>query len=241
MKLKKLFIGSLLCLLVFFIYLSTVDKKVYYLNLGDDLALGITPYGNEDYGYSDYVKDYLHQQGILETYVSSFAQKDYRTTDLIQDIKENKKIDKITIKNALIKADLVTLSIGFLDLYSKISFSPFSNVDYDSYYEYANQAFLDLNELFQLLREYCKEDIIMIGYYNPKISNEKEEEFYHFLNQKLEDLCKKYEITFIELYELFQENHDVFLSNPNSIFPSKMGYEAISKEIITNIEQKLLK
>lgn len=241
MKLKKLLIGSLLCLLVFFIYLSTVDKKVYYLNLGDAFALGVTPYGNEDYGYSDYVRDYLKNQGVLETYVSSFAQKDYRTTDLIRDIKENKKIEKTTIKNALIKADLVTLSIGFLDLYSKTSVSSFSNVDYNSYYEYANKAFVDLNELFGLLREYCKEDIMMIGYYNPKLSDEKEEEFYHFLNQKLEELCQKYEISFIDVYELFQENHDSFLPNPNSIFPSKVGYEIISKEIITNMEQKILK
>lgn len=243
MKLKKIFIGALLALLVFFIYLSTVDKKVYYLNLGDSFALGMTPYQTEDYGYSDYIKDYLKEKGVLEKYVTEFAQSGYRTTDLLRDIKDNKKIGKITLKNALIKADLVTLSIGFLDLYSRMDQTPLSNdIDYNRLYKYAEEALLDLDSLFQLMREYCKEDIIMIGYYDPNsVDQNEEDEFYLSINERLQKLCEKYDITFIDIYEIFKENHDKYLPNPADIHPNKEGYELISKQIITKLEQNILK
>lgn len=243
MKLKKLFIGALLALSVFFIYLSTVDKKIYYLNLGDSFALGMTPYETEDYGYSDFIKDDLKEKGVLEKYVTEFAQREYCTTDLLRDIKDNKKIGKITLKNALIKADLVTLSIGFLDLYSRIDRrSLVSGIDYNQFYQYAEEALIDLDSLFQLMREYCKEDIVMIGYYNPNISETTEEhEFYLSINSRLEKLCEKYNLIFIDTYEIFKENQEQFLPNPENIYPSKKGYEAISKQILVKLEQNLLK
>jgi hypothetical protein len=52
---KKLLVLGVILLSTFLIYLSTFDRKIYYLSLGDSLALGVTPYGGYDYGYSDYV------------------------------------------------------------------------------------------------------------------------------------------------------------------------------------------
>ena len=92
MKIKTILVSSIIVLLVFLIYLTTLDKKVYYVSLGDSLALGQTPYGNLDYGYTDYVKDYLIDKKILEKYIKEFSDKNYRITDLIRDINDNKKI-----------------------------------------------------------------------------------------------------------------------------------------------------
>ena len=39
MKLKKIFVVAVLFLIVFLIYLTTMDKKVYYLALGDSISL----------------------------------------------------------------------------------------------------------------------------------------------------------------------------------------------------------
>lgn len=227
MKLKKLMIASILCLLVFFIYLSTVDKKVYYLNLGSSLAKGINSYGVEDYGYADYVKDYLEEKGLLEKMVS-FTEEDYRVSDLIRDIKDNKKNEKVTLKNALIKADLVTISIGFEDIYPKISSSDYS---------YFDESILDMEELFKLVREYCKEDIFFLGYYNP---SEEGEEVYTYLNERLSELCKKYQIEYVTLYSIFEENKENFLPNKENIYPSKEGYTTIGYEIVAKIEKNLL-
>ena len=64
--------------------------KIYYLSLGDSLALGQNPYGNIGYGFSDYVSDYLREKGILEFYTKKYSVSGYRTTDLIRDIEKIK-------------------------------------------------------------------------------------------------------------------------------------------------------
>ena len=45
MKLKTILIGSIILLTTFLIYLTTLDKLVYFVALGDSLAKGTTPYG----------------------------------------------------------------------------------------------------------------------------------------------------------------------------------------------------
>ena len=120
MKWKALIFLALTFLIVFIIYLTTLDRKVYYLNLGDEIAGG-------DSNYGEWIKDYFKSKGKLEKYVSEFIEEDYRTTDLIHAIEDNRKVYSngmnITLKNALIKADLVTLSIGSNDIYYKITTS----------------------------------------------------------------------------------------------------------------------
>ena len=55
--------------------------------------MGINPYGVEDYGYSDYIKDYISDNDKLETYVN-YSKKNLRTIDLIKDIEDNVKIER---------------------------------------------------------------------------------------------------------------------------------------------------
>lgn len=52
------------------IYKITYEEEFNYVVLGDSLAAGRNPYGVEDYGYTDYVRDYLHQEKKLKSYVS---------------------------------------------------------------------------------------------------------------------------------------------------------------------------
>jgi lysophospholipase L1-like esterase len=243
MRIKTILIISIIALLVFLIYLTTLDKKVYYLSLGDSLAMGQTPYGNSDYGYTDYVRDYLIKKNVFEKHINQFSEKGYRISDLSRDIEDNKKIiidDKPqTIKNALVKADLVTLSIGLNDLLYTIGIN---NTDKENMYEYIDEMMLDMDELFKLIKEYCKEDIMVLGYYVPTLylSNEDVINYIRYTNNKLKTLCNNYNINFIEIDKII-ENNTKYLPNPLDIHPSKMGYEVISTEIIEKIEQTLLK
>lgn len=237
---KKIIIVIVILFSIFFIYLSTVDKKVYYLALGDSIAAGVNASGMEDYGYSDYIKTYLENRDLLETYINEFAVSGYRSIDLKRDIIDNKKIiinDKnITLKNALIKADIVTLSIGANDFFYYL------NANYDDVYDHINESLNDVESLFKLVREYCKEDIIVVGYYTPFKEHEKidtMDEIIKFANKKLEELCSEYNMYFVDIFELFKENP--YLPNPNDIHPSIEGYEAISKEIIKVIDKILFK
>ena len=243
MKIKTILVASIIVLLVFLIYLTTIDKKVYYLALGDSLALGQTPYGNIDYGYTDYVKDYLRNKGILEKYVNDFADKNHRITDLIRDIKDNKKViineKDQTLKNALIKADLLTLSIGLNELLYKFGIT---NIDSEDNYNYLDEMMLDMDELFKLLKEYCKEDIIVLGYYRPILYLKSEDitKYVNYANDKLKNLCDKYNIHYISIAPLIEDNIK-YLPNPLDIHPSKPGYEVIAKKIIEKVDETLLK
>lgn len=237
---KKILVIALILLSVFFIYLNTIDKKVYYLALGDSIAAGVNSSGTSEYGYTDHIKTYLENRNLLETYIDEFAVSGYRSIDLKRDIEDNKKLTindkKVTLKNALIKADLVTLSIGANDFFYYINANP------NDVYEHINSVINDLEDLFKLLRQYCKEDIIIVGYYTPFKEHEnldKIDDIIKFANKKLEELCKEYKMYYVDVFDLFKQND--YLPNSNDIHPSVEGYEAISKEIIKVIDKTLFK
>ena len=56
---KKILALGVLFLGIFLIYLSTLDRKVYFLSLGDEISQGMNVYNQKDYNYNDYVKEYL--------------------------------------------------------------------------------------------------------------------------------------------------------------------------------------
>jgi len=227
---KKILIFGIILLSTFLIYLATLDRKVYYLSLGDSLALGATPYGGHDYGYSDYVKDYINNKKKLEKYINSFANDNYRTIDLMNDIKNNKTIiynnKKVSIKNALIKADLITLSIGSNDFLSYITIRDLNSAEL---YKYLDEVIVDIEALFKLMREYCKEDIIYIGLYN-YFNIDMLDPIIEYGNQRLKVICENYDIKYIDTYTLFKTNID-YLPNPLDIHPSKLGYTKIGEMI----------
>lgn len=243
MKLKIIFISSIILLAIFLIYLTTIDKKIYFLALGDSIAYGETPYGHKDESFNDFTKEYLKNKNLLEKYIDNFIEPDYRTTDLINDIKNNKKIKlngkDQTLKNALIKADLVTLSIGANDLIYKFSIS---NLNNDELYNYIDGLMNDINDLFKLLREYCKEDIVVINFYRPisflEINAIKEH--YAYANETLDNLAQAYKIHLIKADQLL-ENKPLYTPDVNKIFLSRSGHEVVSNEINKVIEKFILK
>ncbi|MDD4607533.1 MAG: SGNH/GDSL hydrolase family protein [Bacilli bacterium] len=232
---KKLIIGLIIVVSIFLIYLTTTNKKTYYLSLGDSIAVGINAYGEKSYGYANQVRDYLKEKKDLETYVPDFAKEGYRTTDLINDIKNNREImidDKPkTLQNALIKTDITTVSIGLNDLLYYLT------IDYDHPYNKVNEIMGDMKVLLELLKEYSKEQIIVLGYYNPLPNHQNKEEIEDIIiyaNQKLKILCNDYNVGYVDLYYLFEDND--YLVNPNNIHPSNEGYRAIADKIIALIK-----
>lgn len=243
MKLKTALVLALTLFAVFVIYLSHIDKKVYYVALGDYQALGLTNEGEITYGYTDYLKDTLKQENKLETYIIGYAQDNARITDLINDIEQNKKIQiknkTQTLKNALIKADLVTLSIGMNDLFYKIGVNPdLQSLNYSEIYYHVDEMMEDMENLFELLREYCKEDIIMTNFYNPiDIHNQQLNEILSYANKRLNELADIYQISIVDINKIFIERSD----QVQSIYPTKDEYQTMSERICDVIYKTLLK
>ena len=173
-KIKKVIILSTILITVFTIYVLNIDKKIYYVALGDSLAAGQNPYNQIGYGYSDYVSNYLKENKLLQTYTKEFAKSGYRITDIKNDINENKKIiidgEEKGIKEVLRKTDLLTLSIGANDIFYKLGITNVSNIDVDNLLNinsYINETLNDLDQLLNTIQKYFKKDMILIGYYNP--------------------------------------------------------------------------
>lgn len=220
MKLKKIFIIAVLLLTIFLIYLTTMDQKIYYLVLGDSISSE----------YPKTIADYLDEKKLLEQYHNEFLEDDMRITDLIRNIKDNKKVvvnqrDQ-TIKNSLIKADLVTLSIGNEELFYKMK-----TEKPDDLFNYIDDMMLDMENLFQLLREYCKEDIFILEYVNPFSSNM--DGYIKYANKKLEELAKKYNISYVSLKELKKDDF-------NGLVLLDSGSQKISNQLIPLIDKQVI-
>ncbi len=221
---KKILIIGLVLLSIFVIYLSNMDKKVYYVALGDSLERVYV--GDEEvYGYSYYVKKYLMDDDLLERYSDDYAKVDTRITDIINDINNNKKVTtgdgSFSLKNALIKADLITLNISSSDVFNKLNKK---DVIYNEVYDYIDDLAYDLDNLFKLMREYCKEDILMIGPYNP-FSDINSLDVYEYFNKKYRDVCEKYDVIYVDLSDVNELNGE--------------SYELIGNRVIGKMRKNL--
>lgn len=221
---KKILIIGLVLLSIFVIYLSNMDKKVYYVALGDSLERVYV--GDEEvYGYSYYIKKYLAADDLLERYSDEYAKVDTRITDIINDINNNKKVTtgdgSFSLKNALIKADLITLNISSSDVFNKLNKK---DVIYNEVYDYIDDLAYDLDNLFKLMREYCKEDILMIGPYNP-FSDINSLDVYEYFNKKYRDVCEKYDVIYVDLSDVNELNGE--------------SYELIGNRVIGKMRKNL--
>lgn len=192
MKLKSVLIVSFTTLIVFLIYLNSKDTKVYYLSIGDYLV------NDNQKGYAQLIKDDLRKKRKLETYISGFSHDESRITDIINQIQTNQTTfvngKDITIKNALIKADFVLLSAGSNDLFYKLEHEPSLN---EELYNRVDQIIEDGENLYQLIRKYCKEDIFVTGFYNPYSSDY--DELIHYANERLKKVLKDNDMTYVEV------------------------------------------
>lgn len=194
---KKILFVLFVFLFVFIIYLANMDKKVYYLALGDS--------SDSEDNYSFFIKSYLNKKNVLEKAVYDYSDSNDRITDIYNRIISNEKSKDGTLKNSLIKADLVTLKIKIDDVYEKINDSSFVYV-----YDYIDDLTKDFDKLINLIRKYSKEDIMFIGY-NYKNDNKVERKIVAYLNKRYKKVCDKYDVIFVSDTSLITEKIDKYL------------------------------
>ncbi len=192
---KKIIITIAVTLTVLYIYQIFKDDKIYYVNIGDNLLT--------DKSYADFiVKEF---DGELEEYNSSFTNQKYQTTDLINAFEDNLKIDNKTIKNLVIKADIVTISVGNNDIDRK-----------NLTKEYIDEVISDIDILLKLVKKWCKEKVVLIG-----LNNE-------YANLKLKNKAKEYNFIYIDIYSyssLYKDEDKINI----------LGHKHISEEIIDKL------
>lgn len=194
MKYKIIIFLILMFLMIFLIYVFNQDKEIYYVNIDT----------TKNNNYQKTIKKYYQGQKKLEKYINEFSKQDYRTTDLIRDIKDNKKINNQTIQNALIKSDLLILNVGINDINYKIG-----NTNKEELYQFTDQVLLDIEDLFKLIRIYSKEKVYFIGFKNT--NGISYNEYYLYTNKRLKSICNQYKITFIDINK--EKNSDQIIVN----------------------------
>ena len=133
-------------------------------------------------------------------------------------------------------ADIITISIGLNEVLYKLQ-----NEKLNSYemYSYIDTIINDIDELIDIIKRYCKEDIFILGYYNPFDSIEIDN-YIKYANNKLIDISKQEDIIFVDLYNIFKNKKNIF-TNPQNYYPNIDGYKLISQEIINQIKKNVLK
>lgn len=249
LKFKKLFIIIMTLLLVFIIYTVNADQTYTYVALGDSVALGQNPYGEINYGYTDYIANYLKKNDLLRSYTKGYAVSGYRTTDVINDINLGKTIDidgeQVNIKKALREANLVTISIGANDFLQKLNVSSLDKKipPLDNLKKIIDEIIPDIEKTLATVKRYAKGQIIVVGYYNPlpslfKTNSTELDLLFAYAKEEYQKICNKYNVDYVDVYETMKKDAD-YLPNPFDIHPNTKGYEAISKEIISFLEKRL--
>ncbi len=243
----KLIVFIISLLIVFFTYSIFINQnsKITYIPLGDSIAEGYTPYHDVDYGYPDFVADYLKKNDNLYFYTKKYAKSGYTIDDVKRDIDNNKEIQidnkKYYLKQMLRESDLVTLTVGANDFIKGMSMDdiPVKLLDIKSVKKNADIIANNFKELLILIKQYAKNQIIVTGYYNPLprlvLYKDTIDEVIKYYDNLIENICEELNVVYVDIFDEIEKESDV-LPNPLDIHPSKKGYEIISKKIIEKIE-----
>ena len=246
-KHKKLIIFVISLLIVYLTYNKFLkqNSKLIYIPLGDSIAEGMTPYHSIDYGYTDYLKDYLKDNDKLSFYTKKYTKSGYTIEDVKKDINDNKTIiennKKYYLKEILRESDLVTITVGANDFLKGMSIDdiPIKLLNIKNIKKEADEIASSFEDLLILIKKYAKNEIIVTGYFNPlpKMTLYKDgiDEIVKYYNHLIEEICIDLNVKFVDLFDSFNNKVEYF-SNPLDIHPNKKGYEKISKEIIKYIE-----
>lgn len=222
----KFKIGAILLVGLFMtiiIYLKVDNNDINFLSLGDGIATGMTPYHIEGYDYNDYLSEYLSQKDNVANYYKNFSEPDETVVSLLNKIADNINIleNKIKIKQAIQKADVITIALGMDELNSYASKKILGSSKITGYLN-------KYEELFQKITQLNKNKIFVISLYE---SNLIAKDKISKINTELEKLCQKYSVTFIDISDI--RNNSEFFIQKNSYYPNYKGQKYIFEKIIS--------
>ena len=211
MKLFKRIFVILIILITILIYYKFENKKINYV------AINIT----EKENYSDYFVKNIKKLGkfnkILETKMSS--------EELLEDIDNNIEIyENVTIQNIINSASIITIMLNPNEIYNTKTYNELEII------------INNINQILSKIRKISNAKIYFLGFYNIYDNKEKDNKII-YTNSKIENLCKKHKIDYIDLYNVLKNRKYLFYINDNNL-PNKDANIMISNEILKKYNQK---
>lgn len=235
MKMKIILVLIFFSLFIFITYVENSKEDINYTILGDK---DIFSNNIMSKNFSDLIYDELGNIKDFGFYSKDFIEKDIRIIDLINDINSNKKIDNLTIQNILSRTNILILGVGNNEINYKISKLDIKeNNDYIMY-SYLDRLLIDIQSLINLIKEYEKDNIIFLGYYNDT-GNKNNDKYYIYINKQLEKIMKDNDICFINLFNILNKNED-YLTTNLPIYITNDGNIAIFNKIYSKIDELYL-
>ena len=211
MKLFKKIFVILIILITILIYYKFENKKINYV------AINIT----EKENYSDYFVKNIKKLGkfnkIIETKMSS--------EELLEDIDNNIEIlENVTIQNIINSASIITIMLNPNEIYNAKTYNELEII------------INNINQILSKIRKISNAKIYFLGFYNIYDNKEIDNKII-YTNSKIENLCKKYKIDYIDLYNVLKNRKYLFYINDNNL-PNKDANIMISNEILKKYNQK---
>ena len=218
MKKKIITIALLGAILSVIIYFFTQNNEITIVSIGDGISSGMTSYGIEGYSFNDYLKEDYRTKHELKEYIE-YAIPNKTVKELIYEIKENKSIvkkeEQIEIKQAINKADILTIAIGMDEL---------ANIKITN--QIKNEYLHDLEELLSMIKMLNGKKVIVISLYtwgkNDLLTIEK-------LNAGIRDIALSNGFLFVDINKILM-NKDYYLST-DSYYINYLGHKSIYEEL----------
>lgn len=223
--------------------------------LGDSLAAGVNENGKLGQGYADFLALMIQEKGHLGTYNKGFAYPGYLTSNVIEEIEKN--IEKpllgldavsgkvVSLKQSIIDAEIITLSIGANDVLGDIPKDKDGKVDVGAINALEILATIpkvteNMNKILMQIRALNADaEIVVMGYYNPYPALKEMESSLAYLVDSLDKAIKNIVIAndakFIDVKALIKENAGTYLPNPANIHLSEAGYKAVAQAMFKEI------
>lgn len=221
MKYKIGIIILLGIILTSLIYFHTTEDKINVLALGDGISTGMTIYHVEGYDYNEYLTEDLNEENNLGNYYRYFNEVDETASNLLTKINNNiTSIDKkITLKQAIKEADIITISLGMDELnnYAKKNTLGSTKIN----------GFLNkYEEVLSTLRKLNDKKIYVIGLYTSNLIGETK---ITKINGEIKKLTQKYNLIFIDIENIREQNN--FFLQKNNYYTNYKGQEYIYQKI----------
>ncbi len=203
---KKILVFFLVFLCIIGTYYGLNYKKINYVSLSDSVMNNSFNY----YSYNDYLKEYLIVHEKLGSYSIDFT--NHSIYLMYKDIHNNRtiKIDKeYYLKKVLRESDIVVISLGVEELSHS-----YHKYNMESNYVLFNKLYINILQLIKEIKKYAQSNIVFLGYYNPtNYYDGKVDEFFYYMDDKLNRLMVDNGIAYISLYELVKGNNYKNASN----------------------------
>ena len=195
-KYKILIIVLISLFLAYFIYFFNREEKINLVAIGDGIASGETSYNVDGVSYNDYLKDYFENKKLLKNYYKTFASKNYKLNDLLNDLKSNvySKDDDLYIKQVMHKADIITINIGEEELVKL-------QITKDLNKEYLQKFISNFDSLLYILKSITEAKIVIVGFYE---NNYLDKSNVIILNSEISNIAIKYDSSFVNINDLMQ-------------------------------------